>query len=61
VSRLKAYLPLKESWWHIVIGKYVSETCFQKFSKTYPKIVGLSEGGTTEYSGTPVNKEYYKA
>jgi hypothetical protein len=40
VSRLEAYLPLKESRWHIVIGKYVSETCFQKFSKTYPTIVG---------------------
>ena len=36
VSRLEAYLPLKESRWPILIGKYVSETHFQTFSKTYP-------------------------
>jgi hypothetical protein len=34
VSRLEVYLPLEESRWHLLVGKYVSETCFQKFSKT---------------------------
>jgi hypothetical protein len=38
VSRLEAFLPLKESQWHILIRMYASETCFQKISKTYPMI-----------------------
>ena len=39
MSRLEAYLPLWESRWSIPIGKYVSETHFQRFSKTHPTIV----------------------
>ena len=33
VSRLGEYLPPKENQWHILIGKYVPETGFQKSTR----------------------------